>query len=74
MSEGTLAAVYGLELDEGIKKDEFIQLCPALIQQQVSESCKAVVATTAPPTEKEEVSAAESKLYTSVPCNSNKTF
>lgn len=48
MGEATLATIYGLELDEGVSRDQFIQLCPALIQQQLSGSCLPVEATTVP--------------------------
>lgn len=46
MGEGTLASVYDLHLEEGITKDQFVQLCPALVQQQLSGSCEPVESTT----------------------------
>ena len=49
MSEATLASVYGLDLEDGISKTQFLQLCPALIQQKVGGHCDPPAATTAPP-------------------------
>ncbi|XP_067933353.1 zinc transporter ZIP4-like [Watersipora subatra] len=49
MGEATLAAIYDLDIHNGISQDEFLSLCPALIQQQISGSCEPVVNTTTPP-------------------------
>lgn len=52
MNEGTLASVYGLDLAHGISRSQFLQLCPALIQQKVGGHCDAPTTTSAPITEK----------------------
>jgi len=37
-----LAQIYSLDLADGITKEQFVELCPVLIQQQVSNSCVSV--------------------------------
>ena len=39
LSEGDLASIYGLDLSSGVTKEQFIALCPALIQQQIGNHC-----------------------------------
>ncbi|KAF6026638.1 SLC39A12 [Bugula neritina] len=42
LSESALAQIYSLDLADGITKEQFVELCPVLIQQQVSNSCVSV--------------------------------
>ena len=39
LSEGDLASIYDLDLSSGVTKEQFITLCPALIQQQIGNHC-----------------------------------
>ena len=60
MNEATLASIYGLDMDVGISRTQFLQLCPALIQQKVGGHCDPLPSTTAAPVEKRQTSKAES--------------
>jgi len=40
LGEGDLASIYGLDLADGVTKDQFISLCPALIQQKIGGYCE----------------------------------
>ena len=60
MNEATLASIYGLDMDVGISRTQFLQLCPALIQQKVGGHCDPLPTTTAAPAEKRQTTKAES--------------
>ena len=57
-----LASIYGLDVHDGISKEQFLQLCPALVQQQIEGSCEPVTTTTVVE-EKVGVTSAECKFY-----------
>ena len=60
MNEATLASVYSLDLADGITRTQFLQLCPALIQQKVGGHCDPLPTTTAAPAEKLQTTKTES--------------
>ena len=62
MNEATLASVYSLDLADGITRTQFLQLCPALIQQKVGGHCDALPTTTAAPVAEPEASQLEGSL------------
>lgn len=62
MSEATLASVYNLDLENGITKLQFLELCPALIQQTVGGHCNAVPVETTASTAPEKASDLEGKF------------
>ena len=62
MNEATLASVYSLDLADGITRTQFLQLCPALIQQKVGGHCDPLPTTTAAPVAEPEASQLEGSL------------
>ena len=62
MNEATLASVYSLDLADGITRTQFLELCPALIQQKVGGHCDPLPTTTSVPVPEPEASQLEGNL------------